>query len=74
MFRAKILGHLQVNLSYKIRALKVSDLQIRLNLTFTIPKCLKYRNKGKDHNSQTQQYFLKFLKYINNNNSDPSGW
>jgi len=21
-------------------------------------------NKGKDHNSQTQQYFIKFLKYI----------
>ena len=35
----------------------------RLNLTFTIPKCLKYRNKGKDHNSQTWQYFIKFLKY-----------
>ena len=26
-----------------------------------------YRNKGKDHNSQTQPYFIKFLKYINNN-------
>ena len=38
-----------------------------LNVTFTIPKCLKYRNKGKGHNSQTQQYFIKFLKYINNN-------
>jgi len=23
-------------------------------------------NKGKDHNSQTQQYFIKFLKYIGN--------
>ena len=38
-----------------------------LNLTFTVPKCLNYRNKGKDHNSQTQQYFVKFLKYINSN-------
>jgi len=38
-----------------------------LNLTFTTPKCLKCRNKGKDHNSQTQQYFMKFLEYINNN-------
>jgi len=37
-----------------------------LNLTFTIPKCLKYRNKGKDHNSQIQQHFIKFLKYISN--------
>ena len=35
-----------------------------LNLTFNVPKCLKYRNKGKDHNRQTQQYFIKFLKYI----------
>jgi len=34
---------------------------------FTIPKCLKYRNKGKNYNSQTQQYFIKFLKYFNNN-------
>jgi hypothetical protein len=25
------------------------------------------RNKGKDYNSQAQQYFIKFLKYINNN-------
>jgi len=32
-----------------------------LNLTFTFPKCLKYRNKVKDHNSQTQKYFIKFL-------------
>ena len=38
-----------------------------LNFKFTIPKGLKYRNKGKDHNSQTQQYFMKFLKYITNN-------
>jgi len=35
-----------------------------LNLTFAIPNCLKYRNKGKDYNSQTQQYFMVFLKYI----------
>ena len=28
----------------------------------------KHANKGKDHNSQIQQYFIKFLiKYINNN-------
>jgi len=27
----------------------------------------KDRNKGKDHNSKTQLYFRKFLKYINNN-------
>ena len=39
----------------------------RLNFTCTIPKCLKYRNKGKDHDSQTQQCFIKFLKYISNN-------
>jgi len=26
-----------------------------------------HKNKGKDHNNQTQQYFIKFLKYINNN-------
>ena len=35
-----------------------------LNLTFIIPNCLKYRNKGKDYNNQTQQYFMVFLKYI----------
>jgi len=39
----------------------------RLNFTFTIPKCMKCRNKGKDHDSQTQRYFIKFLKYISNN-------
>ena len=27
----------------------------------------RFRSKGKDHNSQTQQYFIKFLKYVNNN-------
>ena len=27
----------------------------------------KVRDKEKDHNSKTQQYFIKFLKYINNN-------
>jgi len=37
-----------------------------LDLMFTIPKCLNYRNKGKDHNSQTQQYFIMFSKYIYN--------
>jgi len=42
-------------------------VQLNLNFTFTSLKCLKYRNKGKDHSSQTQQYFIKFLKYINNN-------
>jgi len=31
-----------------------------LNLTFTIPKCMKFKIKGKDHNSQTQQYILIF--------------
>ena len=38
-----------------------------LNFTFTIPKYLKYRNQGKDHNSETKQYFIWFLKYISNN-------
>ena len=32
-----------------------------LNLIFTIPKCLKYKVKGKDHNSQTQLYFYSIL-------------
>jgi len=34
-----------------------------LNVTFTIPNCLKYINKGKDHNSKKQQYSINFLKY-----------
>jgi hypothetical protein len=38
-----------------------------LNFTFTILKCLKCRNKGKDHDSQTQRYFIKFLKCISDN-------
>ena len=32
------------------------------DLTFAIPKFLNYRNKIKDHNGQTQQYFVVFLK------------
>jgi len=36
-------------------------------LIFRLNTQHKYRNKGKDHNSQTQQYFIKLLKYISNN-------
>jgi len=32
-----------------------------LNFTFTIPKCLKYKIKVKDHNTQTQQHFCSIL-------------
>jgi len=35
-----------------------------MSFTFTILKCLKYINKAKDQNSQTQHHFVKFLKYI----------
>jgi len=34
---------------------------IELNLTFTIPKCLKYKMKGKDYISQTQQCLYSIL-------------
>ena len=32
-----------------------------LNLIFTIPKCLNYKIKGKDHMSQTQRYFYSII-------------
>ena len=34
--------------------------------TTSNPTHFYYINKEKDHNSQTQQYFIKFLKYISN--------
>ena len=39
--------------------------QTLINLKFTIPKCLKYKIKGKDYNSQTQQYFYSILMIYN---------
>ena len=44
--------------------IQAKTIAVNLNFTFSTPKCLKYINKGKYHNSQTQQYFMKFLKYI----------
>ena len=36
---------------------------IAVKSTYTIPKCLKFKIEGKDHNSQTQQYFIVLLIY-----------
>jgi len=36
-------------------------MRIAVNFTFTIPKCLKYKIKGKNHNSQIQKYFYGIL-------------
>jgi len=36
-----------------------------LNFTFSIPKCLRYRIKGNDHNTQTRHYFYSILIYYN---------
>jgi len=35
-----------------------------LNSMSTMPKWMKYINKGKDYNSQTQQYFIVFLNIL----------
>jgi len=36
-------------------------LATNLNLTFTIPKCLKYKIKGKDHNSKKNYCYVWLL-------------
>jgi len=45
-------------LTYLIIALMAEFRKQNFHFTLTLPNCLKYRNKGKDHNSQKQQSFL----------------
>jgi len=46
---------------YQITQYLTAKVYKILNFTLIIPKCLKYEVKVKDHNSQTQQYFIAFL-------------
>jgi len=43
-------------LIYQITQHLTAEVYKILNFTFTILKCLNFKVKGKDHNSQTQQY------------------
>ena len=49
---------------YQITHRLTAEVYKILNYTFTIPKCLKYKIKGKDHNSQTQRYFCSILNTV----------